>query len=777
MVSPQAEFQDGGADFISFNFSPSPPPPTTTSSEQPPPSSAGAGPSKLPPPPSTLPPKPGAASSRDIATAYNGKRKAEVSEAMLHNLVNKKSKTEQEKKDRQKGKGKGRQNGRNDDDGDTGPKNLKEERRAAERHAPWSDLVDWDRCRDPAEMLNEEINAFYKYVSPTRAEFEVRLFVIEMITRAIAKLWPDAEVTPFGSWQTQLYLPQGDIDLVVTHKHFSEANKARLLTEMAKSMRMANITSTVAIISRARVPIIKFVTNEGKLNVDISLNQVNGISASKIINQYLDALPGARQLILVVKSFLSQRSMNEVYSGGLGSYSVICMVISFLQVHPKLRRSEMDPEENLGTLLVEFFELYGRHFNYQEVGLSIRRGGFYYLKSSRGWLRPNQSFLLSIEDPQDRDNDISGGSFGIRQVKATLAGAYELLLMRLFERAEVMSGRASGRKPRDLDPDEMSILTGVMGITKETLRQRIELDRLHAEGKLQRLLGIPLDADPRDYVSNYRPPPDLFLSKDRDEPRAKASPSSRTGRPTETPRRETRSRSNGGVQAIIVDDDEIDDDSMSDSDSEYDRYEPDEESFINDISLVESGEEDGEIVEVFPNGRSTVLPPKTDTPGESGGHSASAARIAATSGSRDMSRNSNGYGSDVSEDIIEILDEPPEESRYAFSKKRSSKKSSKAASSIAMDEVSLDDSDLDDLTSGEDQPPQIEEEEVDGEVGDDRPVTEVSQTMSGKSRSNGNGTSNGVRGKERRAFWAAKAGLAGGRGDDFDDDAAFVGLD
>lgn len=135
----------------------------------------------------------------------------------------------------------------------------------------------------------------------------------------------------------------------MAHKYLSDANKQRLLAELGKAMRQANITDVVAIIARARVPIIKFVTLEGKshvfslayltkqegigkINVDISLNQGNGVTAGKIINQYLDALPGARQLILIVKYFLSQRSMNEVYTGGLGSYSVICMVISFLQV-------------------------------------------------------------------------------------------------------------------------------------------------------------------------------------------------------------------------------------------------------------------------------------------------------------------------------------------------------------------------------------------------------------------------------------------------------------
>ena len=35
---------------------------------------------------------------------------------------------------------------------------------------------------------------------------------------------------------------------------------------------------------------------------------------------------------MVVKLFLNQRSLNEVYSGGLGSYAIVCMTVSFLQV-------------------------------------------------------------------------------------------------------------------------------------------------------------------------------------------------------------------------------------------------------------------------------------------------------------------------------------------------------------------------------------------------------------------------------------------------------------
>ena len=70
----------------------------------------------------------------------------------------------------------------------------------------------------------------------------------------------------------------------------------------------------------------------GRFAVDISINQMNGIEAGRIINGMVKELPALRALVMVVKSFLSQRSLNEVYSGGISSYAVVCMAVSFLQV-------------------------------------------------------------------------------------------------------------------------------------------------------------------------------------------------------------------------------------------------------------------------------------------------------------------------------------------------------------------------------------------------------------------------------------------------------------
>ena len=51
------------------------------------------------------------------------------------------------------------------------------------------------------------------------------------------------------------------------------------------------------------------------------------------------------------------------------------MAVSFLQLHPRNDASTLNT--NLGVLLLEFFDLYGRSFNYSQSAIRIRDGGAY----------------------------------------------------------------------------------------------------------------------------------------------------------------------------------------------------------------------------------------------------------------------------------------------------------------------------------------------------------------------------------------------------------------
>ena len=65
----------------------------------------------------------------------------------------------------------------------------------------------------------------------------------------------------------------------------------------------------------------------------------------------------------------------QVFTGGLSSYALILMAVSFLQLHP--RPDTKTHQTNLAVLLIEFFELYGRNFNYSSTGIRVKDGGAY----------------------------------------------------------------------------------------------------------------------------------------------------------------------------------------------------------------------------------------------------------------------------------------------------------------------------------------------------------------------------------------------------------------
>lgn len=68
------------------------------------------------------------------------------------------------------------------------------------------------------------------------------------------------------------------------------------------------------------------------IKVDISFNTVGGVETIKILKKFIDTFPELPKLVLVLKLFLAQRNINQVYRGGISSYSLNLMVISFLQV-------------------------------------------------------------------------------------------------------------------------------------------------------------------------------------------------------------------------------------------------------------------------------------------------------------------------------------------------------------------------------------------------------------------------------------------------------------
>jgi DNA polymerase sigma len=72
-------------------------------------------------------------------------------------------------------------------------------------------------------------------------------------------------------------------------------------------------------------------------------------------------------LVLVVKAFLRQKGLNEVFTGGLSSYCIFLLVLAHLQAERLVPVHGGDPPSRyppLGLLLWTFFRRFGNQFNY-----------------------------------------------------------------------------------------------------------------------------------------------------------------------------------------------------------------------------------------------------------------------------------------------------------------------------------------------------------------------------------------------------------------------------
>ncbi|KAK9362509.1 hypothetical protein V1504DRAFT_474144 [Lipomyces starkeyi] len=298
--------------------------------------------------------------------------------------------------------------------------------------APWTVGHNYSHEPEVTTWLHKEVQDFIDFVSPDDEQVERRASTVDRVQKCVKGLWNDATVCVFGSYATNLYLPDSDIDIVIVSDSGQYDNRSSLY-QLANALKSAKIAINVEVIAKARVPIIKFTDRISVVNVDISFERYGGVVAANTILHWVAARPGLRELVMIIKYFLAKRDLNSVPNGGLGGFAVVCMVLSFFQMHPKIASGEILPEENLGVLLIQFLELYGKNFNYDVVGISVTGNGSYFDKNRDNVLENRNRYSLAIRDPNDPTNNISRGTYNLRNIRRAFGGAYDILTTQCYE--------------------------------------------------------------------------------------------------------------------------------------------------------------------------------------------------------------------------------------------------------------------------------------------------------------------------------------------------------
>jgi hypothetical protein len=302
----------------------------------------------------------------------------------------------------------------------------------------------------PLLRLHEEILDFAAFMSPTPSEAAIAGRALSATTAVIMRLFPAARVEVFGSRSQGLVLPTSDWDLVLLGVRPDAATMYRLASEL----KLAGAARSTEVIASARIPIVKLVDATSGIGIDISFEAVSGLASRAVISDLLARFPPLRALVTTLKYFLIQRGLNDTYTGGVGSFLLVCMCTAAVQAalrntvaveqmasrslgsapakaagSPFARIPHAALQKlNLGALLVQTLELFGSNLNYATTGISVRGdfGGFYD-KARKGWFDPNRPMLLSLESPADIDQDVGKNSWAIQKVRRAFQTAHTSL--------------------------------------------------------------------------------------------------------------------------------------------------------------------------------------------------------------------------------------------------------------------------------------------------------------------------------------------------------------
>ncbi|KAF2814984.1 uncharacterized protein BDZ99DRAFT_188465 [Mytilinidion resinicola] len=307
--------------------------------------------------------------------------------------------------------------------------------------APWT-VMDHSRTEDMGHWLSKEIHDFHQFVKPHDFERTIRNDLYQRVQAClvISRHLPKGTLHCFGSYAAGLYLPTADMDLVyISDVHLEggppmiNAKAGKLLSKIRNELIDAGLANNCEVIPKAKVPIIKFVDRETGIKVDISFEKVDGLTTQDCFEQWKREFPIMPALVTLVKQFLVMRGLSEVRDGNLGGFSVICLVVHMLYLVPGIQSENMVPEEHLGQLFMEFLELYGKKFNLATTIISMNppiylKKGLYNVDG-----RLSKPDNLTIIDPNQPTNNISGGSNNVKVIFGLFAQAHDKLQKRMAE--------------------------------------------------------------------------------------------------------------------------------------------------------------------------------------------------------------------------------------------------------------------------------------------------------------------------------------------------------
>lgn len=314
-----------------------------------------------------------------------------------------------------------------------------------------------DTAPDLNKKLNDELLLCYNKIRLSEQEIECRNSVFETLKKVLEDAL-ECTVESHGSFRTNMMVFDSDIDITVIMNKSTGNVKDELvykpyanqiLSRIATIIEESKITTgPILHIKHARVPIVKCTDKKYGCKIDILIDRKDNVECADFVIEQVKIRPYLKYIVTLLKYFLKRRQLSEVIRGGLCSYAQFLMILNFVQLHPLIQNDNIVVEDNLGTILMDFFQFYGVEFPFERAVISVVDKRY----------KQNRDSQIFIEDPCNPGHNVAGGCTSLPLIREIFKFSYKIMAAAFEEK--VATNRAIGELWLRLDGREERKNTG-----------------------------------------------------------------------------------------------------------------------------------------------------------------------------------------------------------------------------------------------------------------------------------------------------------------------------
>ena len=221
-------------------------------------------------------------------------------------------------------------------------------------------------------ILQKDLLDYQKYIQEqiTKKQFIIEK-IISNVQSTVNEILKNYEVKIYGSYATGLSLPWSELDIVIINRNQTKNQiEEVILKNLCFRFREKIWVNSIKFLENQPISIIKIITSNdfGSIHINISIQDDKhyGLKCVNLIKSYLKEYNVLLPLVLALKTILKNANLNNNNSGGLSSYGLILMVVSYIQSKRDNNNLNDDEVDIIGKTFHGFLGHYGIHFDFNK---------------------------------------------------------------------------------------------------------------------------------------------------------------------------------------------------------------------------------------------------------------------------------------------------------------------------------------------------------------------------------------------------------------------------